>query len=591
MKNKLLILLIIGIILPGAAYSKEISSEKALQTALSYYYGGAATRSGQNELKLLWDSNKLLPNTKSGTQAPSYYVFAPQTGNGFIIISGDDIIEPVLGYSYKYQAPQSNDMAPALKEWLEDICNYINNARENNYKDCLPTKSGSENATKAGTEVLLLKTVLWNQNRPFNTECPIDGDTQSLAGCNATAAGIIMHYHKWPDSGTGTTASYTTATKKINVHARNLAHKYNWDNMPDELKEGSYSDSQAKEIAVLLADIGASYSSDYSATETLAYFGTKPLFKFFKYDSGMSIIARSDFFKSKFDQILKRELHSLRPVLYSGRNSKNGGHAFVIDGYDSNDYFHINWGWGGNSNGYYAITEHSYNNGQNAYINIMPDKGRNNSPEYWVTLIMDGIKTDTGHFEKGCSFGLTATVNNHTVLEFNGFIRACIVNKAGKVKEWISNEASLKIACFDLLNNYYYYKQITLDCKITGNIEPGDRIQLQYRKRNDSNWYPVLPDPTSSTKHEIPIADSYTIRESTSIKFDKIKKVITVKFKDGVTASLNLNGTIVQEGIAIQANSMEIDANKLSDDTYILQLEKGAELEKVEISVKPLKNL
>lgn len=588
-KLSLIILALVGILIPINLSSRTISLQKARAIAENYMNVGISTRTGTDGVKLVWDSNSLVPNTKGTGQSPTFYVFSASK-NGFVIIAGDDALNPILGYSFTGRAPESTDVPPALKMWLEDIDSHISGLRNSGYAEILETKSTAYN-TKAGEEIIHLETAKWGQHAPFNIKCPMDGDKQSITGCTATAAAIIMQYHKWPDSGTGSTAAYNTSTKGIPVPARNFNRNYNWEIMPYEFKEGSYTTQQAEEVANLMADLGAAYSSDYSSTETLAIMGFKPLFKYFKYSSGMSTIARVDFLKEKFDKILKRELHSLRPVLYSGKDKNNNGHAFVIDGYDSNDFFHINWGWDGKSNGYYAITEHTYSVYQQAHINIMPEKGTNTRPEYWITFAHDGLKSSVKEYYTGIQFNVTAIPNNRTVADFDGYVRLGITDKNGNVKEWISGENRLTLKSNADYNSFYYYTSTTFSCKITCRIEIGDRIRMYFRERNTANWNLVIADPKlgEGVAWEIPLSDLYTIRESTSIKYDRLKKTITVSFKDGVSVSVLQNGTPVSSGISKTGNSVVVDLTELSGEKYLLRLEKGAEMEEVVFSVKSIR--
>ena len=593
MKNKLLCLLIIGILLPGIIHSRVISKEKALQTAMSFYYGnGVATRSSQNALGLLWDSNELSPNTKAGIQAPSYYVFTPQTGNGFIIISGDDIIEPVLGYSHKYQAPQSNDMAPALKAWLEDIDNYINIARikgvqpdEKTAASWVQTKSGSYG------NGALLETALWKQRSPFNKECPLDNGEPTLTGCVATAVGIVMYYHKWPDAGVGQTEQYVI-DNKITVKARNLEKPYNWEKMLPEYKSNSYSTEQANEVSRLLADIGAAYKAKYGVKATSASTNTNEMYKFFKYDSGMSQIARKDFFAEQFDNILKKEIDNRRPVLYAARNDEDGGHAFVIDGYDKDGFFHINWGWGGTNNGYYAITDHEYTNKQRAFINIVPATGNNNVPENWITVYGKGMTStveDMENYKQNEYFTLRILTNNRSAIDFKGFIRAAIVNRAGEVKEWIMDEREYELAG-KMTEGETSAKSVNITCKFIQEPAIGDKIRLFYRTKGENGWHTVLPDPVdwSDIMWEIPIEDEYYIRESTSVKFDKTKKALIITYKKGVVPTIMLGNSTVTEGITSNETSVTIEGIKVQGEKYRIRLEKRKELEEFEFSAKSM---
>ncbi len=571
-------------------YGKVVTPQKALETASEFFYGNPAVRSGNSSLRLLWNSNDLNPQTRSGEAAPAFYIFAPANGEGFIIISGDDVIKPVLGYSHNSQAPANDDIPPALAYWLQEITLHIDEARIAGTAADEDTQQ-AWNGSTAAEEGILLETALWKQGDPFNKECPLDGTKRSLTGCVATAMGIVMQYHKWPDAGTGKTDAYVTKTKKISVSSRNLEKPYNWNNILPKYTKNEYTQEQLNEVTRLLADIGAALQSDYRSNATSATTGTKVLYKHFKYDSGMSNIARKDFFADEFDRILKSELDKKRPVLYSGRDD-DGGHSFVIDGYDSKSNFHINWGWGGSSNGYFPITQHDYTNKQQAFINIIPATGNNNVPQYWITLYNDGIISEYENIDDyvpGQYFMLRILTNNRTPIDFSGYIRAGIVDRDGKLKEWIMDERSFELDG-RVKENGTVTKSTILNCKFETEPGTGDRIRIFYRTEN-TEWEVAMPDPVDwdDVVWEIPVADQYTIRESTSVKYDNSQKTLTFRYKSGVVPSLLLDGVMITEGFQADNEKIVIDVTKLSGEKYVVRLEKKKELEEVEFSVKNIK--
>lgn len=586
------ILIIIGIISPLNLYSKIISLSEALNIASNFYLSNPQTRSQTLNIKLFWDSNELSIETKSHSiEAPTFYVFKPDTDKGFIIVAGDDIINPILGYSFSEASSTSSELPIGLKLWLEDIDNHINSEREKGYPENTYTKSNFV-TTRAGTEIKNLGTAKWNQTEPFNLQCPMDGNKQSITGCVATAIGTIMYYHKWPDSGIGTSTAYTTETKGINVPSRDLSKPYDWEQMLPEYKKGTYNEIQANSVARLLADVGAVYQADYTSESTGAYTNITGLYKYFKYDSGMSLIARKGFFKGQFDNYLKREINQNRPILYTGVKKEGVGHAFIIDGYDQNDYFHINWGWGGYSNGFYCITEHEYSLEQKAFINIKPATDEDNIPENWITVYNTGLESsidNIDNYKTNEYFKIQAITNNRAAIDFKGYIRLAIVDKQLKLKEWISDERSYELDG-RANENGKYYKSIILNAKISKDIQIGDRIRLYYRTEN-TEWDVVYPDPYDNWDNvnwEIPVADLYYIRESTSVKFDKTRKTLTITYKKGVVPTIMLGESTVTEGITSTETSVTLEGVKVQGEKYRIRLEKRKELEEFEFSAKSM---
>ena len=182
----------------------------------------------------------------------------------------------------------------------------------------------------------------------------MDGNARALTGCVPTAYAILMKYYNYPTRGKGLTKFYETATKGINVAIRDLNHDYDWDNMPMEFVNGKYTAKQASNVATLMADIGGALQVDYAEKVTNGFLGLAQLFVNFDYFPGRQQFkgANSD---EDWHEMLRAELDQDRPIIYRAEDEKDGGHAFILDGYTDNDYFHVNWGWGGNCNGYYAL--------------------------------------------------------------------------------------------------------------------------------------------------------------------------------------------------------------------------------------------
>ena len=597
------LLILLGILFPFFTSAKTVSKEKAIETANLFFYGNITTKGG-NSVSLKWSSNEIVPATKGGNTAPAFYVFSGNGNQGFVIVSGDDIIKPILGYSFKGQTPQSNDLPDGLRQWLTDIAEHIDKSRVQGTTQSAEVKAEWDalaggniqrvwTRTRSGAEGVLLETAEWGQGDPFNRECPYDSGKRSLTGCVATAVSTIMYYHKWPDKGVGYTEEYTTSSKKLKVASRNLETPYEWDNMIKKYKGEYYTTTQVQAVSRLMADVGATFKADYESSATSASTSVNEMFKYFKYDSGMSIIARKDYFEEQFDNILKKEIDEKRPILYAGSSDKGGGHAFVFDGYDNAGNFHINWGWNGSSNGYFAITNHDYKNKQRAFIHIMPATGKNNVPEYWITLYNKGIVseiTDIEQYTPGNYFQVKLLLNNRTAIDFNGYVRIAIVNKKGDIKEWVMDSRSIQLDG-KLTANGKSTQNPILNCKLTGEPEIGEKLAAFY-STDAINWNRVHPDPVdwvNDVKWEIPIADTQYIRESTSVQYTHKKRTFTFTYKKGVTPTLLLNGTAITEGVKADSTKVTIDVTKLEGEKLILRLEKKKEMEEIELSVEPAK--
>lgn len=257
------------------------------------------------------------------TEDAGVYVFNSESG--FVIVSGDDSTVPVLGYSN--EGPYVAENVPTdLKAMLKAYDYAVKNV----------TRASNVSVHDAVYPLIRSK---WNQGNPFNQQCPLDEEKGELSvtGCAATAMAQVLNYHQYPAG-------------------------YDWNNMKAIYtgKEDD-TDKSAQAVAELMADCGEALFMEYSAEASNAYnfMITEALRINFNYDFSLDYIERSCFSAKAWDEIIYNELNMGRPVIYTGQSvsgGNQGGHAFVIDGYDGNGYYHVNWGWGGFSDGYYLIS-------------------------------------------------------------------------------------------------------------------------------------------------------------------------------------------------------------------------------------------
>lgn len=263
----------------------------------------------------------------------------------------------------------------------------------------------------------LLKTT-WGQNAPYNQYCPTkansSGEQENCpVGCVALALGQIMKYYNYPETGKGS-KSYQPfgAGNVISADFENT--QYKWTLMKDSyVRFGStkfYTDEEADAVATLLFHAGVSVGTIYALSGSSAFaYGNIPrdMVENFRYaEDSIRYVTRSDYSKEEWMRLIFNELTMGRPIFYAGNSPSFGGHAFVIDGYDSNGRVHINWGWRGTDNGYYDIDlldgENNYCNNQSMVIGIMPQTGTDTAvtlPEAAERVVekifnANGIRTD-----------------------------------------------------------------------------------------------------------------------------------------------------------------------------------------------------
>ncbi len=313
-------------------------------------------------------------------------IYILNTNGGFVIVSADDVAKPILGYSQQGVFNPENIPANA-KSWLRNYCYEIQYAIDNNIETSEENREAWNNlrngaglTPRSTRTVSQLLTTYWNQRPYYNALCPYDEEEGELSvtGCVATAMAQLMKYWNWPLHGTGS-HSYTSEDHPeygtMSADFENTT--YDWDNMPNYLSEES-SSTEINAVATLMYHCGVSVEMMYSAmgsgAYTISYDGqldycTEYALKlFFRYKSDLHGEYRSFEYEdengdtltyeaytdSEWIAMLKEDLDSLRPIIYTGHGNL-GGHAFVFDGYDSNDLFHVNWGWGGYADGYFSV--------------------------------------------------------------------------------------------------------------------------------------------------------------------------------------------------------------------------------------------
>jgi hypothetical protein len=322
---------------------------------------------------------------------------------GFLVLATDDAISPVLAYSPDEQMVLE-DMPPAARDWLDQYAQEIafvrNNPERSAHPDWKALKNG--NAGKGDSVIVSpLLTAKWNQTKYYNKYSPEDDSVPSAYGrrtpngCVAVAMAMIMYYYRYPLHGTGSHTNYTDyGDFYVNFGQQN----YCYEAMEDALT------SPNDEVAKLIFHCATSVDMMYGPTGSGAYSFDVPdaMKTYFGYSSNTSIVGRYNYSSSQWKQMLKTELNNGRPVYYSGHGDE-GGHAFVCDGYNENNLFHFNFGWGGSSNGYYALnaSESSsavggFHHSQQMIVNCYP--GDENYPYYCTNGI---VNSSRGTIEDG----------------------------------------------------------------------------------------------------------------------------------------------------------------------------------------------
>jgi hypothetical protein len=369
--------------------AKPIASGTAKKVAQNFYRQNSKT--DVNSVDLSYTGL-----TASGK--PAYYAFNINTNAGFVIVSADDAASPIIGYS-----TTSNFVVPeaytTIAHWLAIRAKEIDNIQNlnlipsadialdwtkyvtNNSTINQKRVNGNANTMSVGAQPLVQST--WNQSPNYNALCP----GGSVTGCVATAMAQIMRYWNYPATGTGSSSYCDCSSQGFSNNYGTLsanygATTYNWSNMPLGLN------THNTDVATLNYHCGVSVNMDYAPAGSGAWViaSDNPIcaqnsyVTYFGYDPiTIQGLNRSDYTDSSWTVLLKNDIDIGRPIQYVGDDPAEGGHTWVCDAYDQNDFFHMNWGWGGSDNGYFLLnnlqtTNGSFNPsvGHEAVIGIVP---------------------------------------------------------------------------------------------------------------------------------------------------------------------------------------------------------------------------
>lgn len=295
-----------------------------------------------------WTSRPAKNLRSDKTNNAPYYAFNLE--QGYVIVSGDDEMTELVGYAENGFFDAEN-VPPQMQLWLDGYAEYVAAVQSGKAKARKILLSDSPSVV-----VEPLVSTKWNQDAPFNNFAPEytddNNNTQRCAtGCAATAMAQIMKFHNWPEQGVG---HYSYEHQSFGTISSDFSeHVYDWTNMIDRYNNGEYSNVQADAVALLMKDCGVSLNMNYGPVSGASIYSYTPAFKnYFRYSS--RTVNRSGCETAEFTRIITDELQEGRPIIYCG-TGEDGGHAFVVDGYDTNYFLHVNWGWGGYSDGYFDM--------------------------------------------------------------------------------------------------------------------------------------------------------------------------------------------------------------------------------------------
>ena len=302
-----------------------------------------------------------------------YYIFNAGNDQGYVIVSGDDRTEQILGYT-DHGTFDAQNIPENMRSWLQLYADQIKFLDDNGIQvdgEAARAKARARRIVRTRHFVAPLVSSRWNQGEPYNLTCPDyyneDGTKgRPAAGCVATAIAQVMNYYKFPDMTKTTIPSLTNTYKVRNaqgvttnktVTARMVPRNtpIDWEHMRDRYSGGE-TEEERLAVANLMLYCGMMVQMGYGASSgAVTSRAREGLPKYFGYDDGAYDANRGDYKLDEWIDLLYSEISTGHPVIFSG-SSSGGSHAFVVDGFDGDNLFHVNWGWGGSSDGWFLIT-------------------------------------------------------------------------------------------------------------------------------------------------------------------------------------------------------------------------------------------
>lgn len=478
--QKSFFLLILSAVLSLPLMAENVPVEKAGEAAANFLtakFEAAGYRiSNQVELEnaFVYSTMNQLSAAVKSTDDPLFYIFNMDKEDGFVILSADDRVPPVLGYSLSQDFTGEN-LPDALVYMLDGYAEQINEVI--NSKTEIGSRAKSQWAELlAGKDALLYKSVssvnplvttTWDQAPYYNDLCPFDNQYQQLTvtGCVATAMSQIMKFWEHPAQGIGY-HSYnhdTYGTQSANFSSQT----YNWSAMPNSLNGSN------EQVAIIMRHCGVAVDMDYGVAQTggsAAYVisNASPvqhcveysLKEYFDYSTDMQGVIRQYYDDATWIQMMKSDLDAGRPIQYAGFGA-GGGHTWVCDGYDNSNLFHMNWGWGGVYDGYYSLDNlapgvggagggsGSFTSGQQALIGIEPAGGGGGSSALDIRAYSD-ITINPNPINFTGAFSVTLDIANFEEENFNGSLAAVLFNSDGDFVDFVQeiNNVTLEALTF-----------------------------------------------------------------------------------------------------------------------------------------------
>lgn len=554
------LLTILFLIFSIIIFAKPVNEEKAKEVAFNFLRKNTNSTL-LNQAKFLNLTYRINATVNNNINVQTILYVFNIDNTGFIIISGDDIVFPVLGYSDE-SIFVSENLHSNIKKWLENYKNEILFAIENKIKatDEISkawslvdiNKKQTNNSTFTTNAVYPLIQTEWNQAPYYNALSP----GGSVTGCVATAMAQIMKFWNYPATGNGFHSYNHAQYGTLSANFGNTT--YQWNLMPNIVS------SPNNVVATLMYHCGVSVDMNYSPQSSNAAGAIKvspALNNYFGYQN-TSVSERADFTDLNWINLLKTELDQGRPMYYEGIGG-GSGHAFVCDGYN-NDFFHFNWGWGGQQDGYFQINSLNpgslgigggtggYNSNQKIVKGIQPPATAIN----YNLALYSNVTPSASSIGYGNPFTVSTNIANYGTSNFTGDYTIAAFDNSGVFVEYIETKTN-----FSLQSQNAYTNNLVFSTSGLFSLLPGTYTLGLFYRPTGGNWKVVQNNGSYTNFPQITIINSNPLKLNSVISVSP-----SITLTQGQSASINLN--IVNNGSTTFFGQYKVAMYKL-DGTWV----------------------
>ena len=567
MKTRKIILSFFLVLFSLSLFAEKVEVEKAYQIAQNHIVNKTGLRNGQAttpKIDLVYTAKEHSLLKNAGEQETIYYyIFNINNDEGFVIVSGNDIAYPVLGYSFE-GGYNTDNQSPGFAYFMQGLQNEIDyGIKQQIEQDEEISKQWeaylSRDITKlrSTTNDSYLVQSKWDQLVPYNNLCPSVNGVKTVTGCVATVMAQIMYFYKYPAKGTGILPAYSYKTIRIPEVDLDAASNYDWDNMSNTYPTfGNFDPNNF--VATLMYHCGVSVRMMYDVPATGgsgAYNSDagRALALNFGYDKSIQTKQRAFYTNNEWHAMLKNEINAGRPVFYSGSDANGGGHAFICDGYNEYNYFHFNWGWGGYYDGFFLTSALNpgaggagsgsgvFSEGQNIILNIMPDAGGSKNYEMKTAALaaynFGFYPSAITSINKEEGFMILAPIWNFGLEDFTGKCYLVLVDE--------DDNAIADIGCFDLDLAQGYGLARSTDCFVPSTVASGNYYIRIFTQANDeSSKSIVYGEPSYTDRIPITVSNITNIGSSNLVFYQNfdITPAVLIE-REGISVSCRVANT------------------------------------------------